>query len=51
MTIKPDGSVDLFGYSLAEMMRMARHPAFRDLMLEARENPPAKTEVRDLDLR
>jgi hypothetical protein len=48
VTIKPDGSVDLTGYTLAEMMRMARHPAFQKVLLEARENPPVEAEIRDV---
>lgn len=51
ITIRPDGSVETTGYSLGEMMRLSQHPAFRQVMREARENPPAKAEVRDLDLR
>jgi hypothetical protein len=51
VTIKPDGSVDLTGYTLGEMMRMSQHPAFRQVMREARENPPVEAEIRDVEFR
>jgi hypothetical protein len=51
VTIKPDGSVDLTGYPLGEMIRLSQHPAFRQVMREAREHPPADAEVRDVEFR
>jgi hypothetical protein len=47
-TIKPDGSVDLTGYTLAELLMLSQHPAFRPLLREARENPPVEAEIRDV---
>jgi hypothetical protein len=51
VTIKPDGSVDLTGYPLGEMIRLSQQKAFRDLMQDARENPPVKAEIRDVEFR
>jgi hypothetical protein len=51
MTIGPDGSVTLAGYSLAEALRMAKDPEFRKVMREARETSrekPRMEAVRDL---
>jgi hypothetical protein len=51
MTIGPDGSVTLAGYSLAEALRMAQDREFRRVLREAREKPSAEAEVRELRAR
>lgn len=50
MTIGPDGSVTLAGYSLAEALRMAKDPEFRRVLREAREKPQAEADGRSADV-